>query len=229
MSIIRVSPRISLRKGLVADWELDEASGNMVDSSGNGHTMTASGSPVSGTGYIGNARALLAASSQFGFIDAASATDFDPGANSFSIQARVFPTILGAAVRGIFSKNNATGNQREWSLFYTNTGFWRFSASSGGTANQTVTSLTTPVISGWTDLFAGYDAVENVIWIYVPGSPLVRSSFNGGVFAGTARLVLGADNAGAASLWTGSIDTVRYWSRKLTWPEIRYLDHNWSI
>lgn len=45
-----------LLNNLLAFWEFDEASGNALDSSGNGHTLTATGTPGSGTGVVAGSR-----------------------------------------------------------------------------------------------------------------------------------------------------------------------------
>ncbi len=224
MSIVKVKPRINPSNGCTAYWELDEASGDMLDATGNGHTITASGSPVSGAGYIGPGRAFLAASSQFGYIASGDATAFDP-AGSFTIRARVFPTILGGVEKDIFTKNNNT-SQREWYLFYNSTNIWRFSVSLNNTASVVVSSTLTPAISGWTDIFAGFDISLGKIWITANGEPLVLNTFVGPISASTTALAIAASTGGTTGRFTGVIDTVGYWNRRLTWDEIRYLDRS---
>lgn len=216
------SPNLCIIRSAVGYWEMDATTGNETDATGLGHTLVDNGTVTSGAGVVGSAR-VFNGTNQFFSIASGSATDFDPTLGSFTVRARVNAVTLGAASHAIFSKSDTAGNQREWLLTYLSTNIWQFSASSGGTALVNATSTVTPATATWFDLFGGYDAATNRIWISVDGEPPVYTNLNGGIFVGTAALIVGATAAGASNRWTGSIDTVGYWSRTLRFHEIRKL------
>jgi hypothetical protein len=103
---------MALDTNLVSDWTFNAASGNESDGVGS-NTLTASGSPGSAAGLLGNARQFTAASSQYfsapsGFIDAY-------GAWSFEIWFKPTATALGSNWPRVIDFGTGTGKY----LFFT--------------------------------------------------------------------------------------------------------------
>lgn len=215
------SPMVTLTRSVVGYWEMNAASGNEPDSSGNGYTMVDNNTVASGAGVVGNCRVFT--SPDFFALASGSATAFDP-TGSFTVRARANFTDISAR-RGIFSKSNSTGNMREWTLAYSSSSSKiEFVCSSNGSSFPTaVASLATIVTGTWYDIFAGWDAALKRFWITTDLEPIIytTSDFAGPVFAGTADLVIGAENSGAASRMAGSIDTVGFWMRRLSLAEMK--------
>jgi hypothetical protein len=125
----------SLRTGLVAFWQLNEAvaSGNTnaTDWTGMGNTLTATNAPLSATGMVANGRNFVSASSQY--LSANSSTDLQFGNGNWSISVWVKNTSnysgSSALFQHVVGKDASTGREFGLRTQITNTGLNGYTAS----------------------------------------------------------------------------------------------------
>jgi hypothetical protein len=226
-SIGSPDPYASLNQGLVGYWKMDDGVGNpcasgvdkACDSSGNGNTGTWT-NVASTSGKFGNATNYNGVN---GYVDVG--TTLDISAKPFSVCSWVNPTDY-ANYRGIFSKRDSYGATTE-----------RFNI----TIDSGLVSTTGVVLfqSSITDLASTYVVPLNKwthLCIVVAGSTsnlYVNGNFqeNMGSFTlgtgSTAKVLIGADDAGASDWFKGSIDDLRVYNRALSSSEVSRL-YDWA-
>ena len=213
---------MSLLTGLISAWELNEASGNALDSHGS-NTLTDNNTVGSGTGLVyGTARDFEATDGEY--LSRASNASLQTGDIDFSLGACVKFGSKGAT-RVVLGKWPATGSF-EYLLYY-DSGADRFSfaVSSTGSGNPgefaavAANNLGAPSVGVWYHLVAWHDATANQIGIAVNAGTPNTTAHSGGVRAGTAPLNVGRNDDGDTNFWDGLIGPVRIWKRVLTSQE----------
>ena len=207
-----------LSTNLVAAWELNEASGNGIDSIGS-NNLTNNNSVSSGTGLIySNARNFVASSSQsLSCIDSAS---LSLGLNqSFTIEAWVKKANAGVGVV-IANKGNVTGAGDEYLLWLgTGSRFEGYIGNGSTTANVNDTS-TTPAVGSWAQAIFWYDSALQIIGITTNAGTAATTSWTGGTQDSSFGFAIGARGSDHASAFIdGLIGPVRFWKRALTSAE----------
>lgn len=212
----------SLRSGLVAYWPLNEtaASGDVTakDESGKGYNLTSNNSVLSAIGKIGDARAFVAANSEF--LSIASNADMQFGQKDWTIScwfnAGSFSGQLIAkdlsGQREVELRTSANNNNSLLFLIY-------HSSGGGGTSISLSGGLSTGV---WYFMAARYVASTNTFTgrfnattsnLTLPAGQTANS--------GTAQLQVGARAfVGARDFFTGQIDEVAKWNRALSNAEL---------
>lgn len=108
-----------LLNNLLAFWKCDEASGNMTDSSGNSHTLTANGSPGTGTGIVSGARTYDESNPDY-FTEAFNSL-FGFGGGAFSITCwPQFDTTVTSDMSLIARGDFGGGVNFSWALLFDN-------------------------------------------------------------------------------------------------------------
>lgn len=244
------SLQAALIDNLDGNWRLDETSGDFEDSSGNGNTLTAEGSPW-GNGSNGLIDGAMNpdASDATGDYAHASAGDGEVGdyqiSDAFSAQVWVnlesdptgFQYYLGRGT-GDFDggwricNNGNTGDGGSGSdssvarvLFSTGAGAWSQNSSQGVLAAG----------SGWTQLVFTYDGSEDItngLNLYVNGV-LDNNATDGGTITGSinednAAFSIGNRDGDLTNDVDGDLDEVAVWSRELTAQEVSDLYNNGS-
>ncbi len=202
---------MALTDNLISVWELDESSGDAVDSHGS-NTLTDNGTVGTDTGKINGARSFLRANSEYFSI--ADNTSLSMGDIDFSVAAWVY---LGELTNNqyIVSKYATTGNQREYALQLVGADDkFRWLVSAAGTSGVFVDWSSTSTTSTWYYVACGHSASGNVIWISVDAGTPVTAAHSTGCFNGTSDFNIGARPA-AADLFTGRIDQVAVWKRDI--------------
>ena len=181
----------------VALWHMNEASGNLIDSSGNGHTGTVTGTTVT-TGLLNNARTFNGSSDY-----ANSGTGLNLTGTQVTVEAWVKPTgsIATNGRSTIISNFNASTGGYILDLIDTadveGYRFW---------INSTSCSYYPPSIpSGWTHLTGSYDGSN--LYIYENGELKNTCVKTGNIVTSTTALTIGKRTDGY--YYSGQIDEIR--------------------
>jgi hypothetical protein len=126
------------------------------------------------------------------------------------------------SLSGIISKDNNSGNQREYDLRVSG-GVPSFLCSSDGSSITIVSSSVTPSTATWYFVVAWHDSSANTINIQVDNATAVSQAHAGGVYDSTSKFVIGGRLEGTTDYHNGRIDSVGFWKRKLTADEKTWL------
>lgn len=193
----------TLAEGLVSWWELDETSGNRVDSHLSSYSCTPTGTTSYGTGQTGNALSLV----KTGYVGRANITALD-FSGDFSAAIWVKPTtyIAGGAIMGQFVHNTSG-----W-------GMWAFNGSVNCEIGGGYISITGFVTGAWQLLIMQYDATAGHVYTYknnAANSNGVRTRTQNG----TAPFNIGSYNNGSDIEFDGLMEGAVMWNKMLTSDE----------
>ncbi|MCX6732613.1 MAG: LamG domain-containing protein, partial [Candidatus Roizmanbacteria bacterium] len=186
-------------------WHMDEVSGNVLDSSGNGNTGTPTGATVAvGTGIIGNGRSVNAggAGVQTDYIGTGitntTSLKFSTG---FTAEAWIFPTAYDA------SHNTVVGEENGFLFAFTPAGAVADYIYAGGAFSAAVGGGCTIPLNKWSHKAMTYDGAT--INSYLNGV-LCGSLAKTGTMVSTSLIYIGMrDFAGTKQPFHGTIDEVR--------------------
>ncbi len=203
---------------VVALWQFDTATGQTADSSGNGRTLTANGTPTSPAGQAGFAQALgLNGSTQF----ATAPTDvaYDLG-NDFTVEAWFRRSGSPATDEAIIERGN--GTDRTF-LLYVEGGGTRVSAivSRNGVDRYVGGGSVNVTDGAWHHVALTVDAANNQR-IYVDGVQQGAPFALGGPVNGGSgdQVAIGRYGNSSAGFFNGQIDDVRISDVARTAPEL---------
>ena len=211
--------------GLYAYYKLDEASGNAIDASVNGRTLTA-GTAGSVAGIINTARSFPG--SNAAVFTGATTSLFSPGFNHFF-------TTFWVKVATLSQTNTDTGllgkmtfpSDAEWLVYYRSD---NHKIRIGATTDSTTlifTESTTALANttSWYFVAAGWDGTN--LKVSVNGEAYVTTSFAGPVFSAAGIKFTLSDEGGSNDL-NGRIDEVAIWIGRndLTISEVQQLYNN---
>ena len=207
--------------GPLAWWQFDETAwtntaNQVLDASGNGHTLT----PYNGPATAASAPALAGSpgTCRYGVFDGTNdyleATDdgtFDL-ANAVSATAWIYLNAAPAAdIKSVLSKDNNfefhvdTNSQLYW--------WWN-----GGT--QQLTTTGTPIPAGqWVHVAIAYQSGNQKI--YINGVQRATLALTGPLSLNNLPLQIGQDQGLAPRFWNGRIDEVRIYNRALSQSEVQ--------
>ncbi|MFA4881115.1 MAG: LamG domain-containing protein [Candidatus Doudnabacteria bacterium] len=202
--------------GLVGYWKMDEASGNPVDSSGNGSTLTNTGTATFASGKFGNTASLNGSSQYFYVADNAILSLTGDVVLSAWIYA---DSITGS--HDIVGKWDGANESYLLSLEGDELRMWADSV-----LNYKTTDAANLAISTWYFVTGVYDASEGKVRLYVNGTE------QAGTITGTIptsigdtgdRLQIGAEDStgGAANYFDGYIDDVKIYNKARSAEQIR--------
>lgn len=202
--------------GLVALWELDEATGTRYDRVGNNH-LTANGSPGNAAGPYGDARgASLNGTTQYFSIAHNAALAVGNVARTWA--ARVYFT--SSTDHTIMDKYSG-GNGWVWSM----AAFWSnkisFDVYSSSVARGTVQSAAAPALNTWHVVFAWLDPGAARIGIQVNAEKPVTGAVSAAPADSGAALGIGARASTPGLYHAGRIQGAAVWGRVLSAEERR--------
>lgn len=204
---------MSLLTNLLVAYTCEEASGNLIDVHTNGVDLTATNSPGTATGKVGNGRDLESGSSQQ-FSSTNSIFDLT-GNQSYSLWYK--PESL-SATQSLIGKNTNSGNQRSTLLFYdatANRPTWR--VSSDGSATVAAVWGSDLSVGTWYHIVVKVDVDNNIIGIKINDGTWVTNTYNTNVFSSTASFRVGASIALSLGNFTdGVVDEIYAWDKVLT-------------
>lgn len=212
---------MALKDDLKAWYDLNEASGNAIDSHTGGHdAVETSGTIAQGTGPGGASNSRdFEASADTEYFEATDHADLSTGDIDYTIQAWVNLESTPGSNMHVVSKWSGTSGQLEYRLFIDSSSQASFQVSGNGTASTTVAATTFGALSTgtWYHLFGYHDAANNIIGIKVNGTGDTTAHTTGS-FDGTLNLVIGA-RSDASQYFDGLIARVAKWNRLLTGDE----------
>lgn len=204
-----------LGDGLSVYYEMDEASGNALDS----HDGSVDLTETSGTiGASATGRDFVAADTEY-FTSTGHQVRLSGNKRSFSIQVCAKPD--ATSTQYMISDWQTTGNERCFSLILlAGTPNFRFQLSTTGALGTVVTVDSTVTVSAGTEyhILFGWDAANGEIWISVNNETRVTQSVSGFIFQSSQPLVIGA-RAGNLSNYDGTMRKLAMWMRTLSTSE----------
>ncbi len=220
----------TLNTGLQGAWNLNEASGNAIDSSGNGLDLTLNGTigQAAGIAGVGNSRSFSgSAGNYFSHVDTANLQFGSPQPNEWTFAIWVYISD-NSIQNSIASKDGATSGHRELLAVYLSAVFrvYVFRATDDPT-NANAATFGAVTNNTWHLYLAQYDRTAN---------HLLKISIDGGAFdsfdlgvgnpqtSSTEPFIIGADlYAGSETYFGGRLQRAAKWSRVLSAAEITEL------
>lgn len=210
---------MALTDNLISVWEMDEASGDAVDSHGSNTLTETSGTIAATTGKINGARDFEATGDSE-YFEIADNADVSIGDTDWTISAWVYGETL-ASNPVIASKgwSNTPDANSEFVIYYsTSASRFRVDFRGSSTTNVNATNHGAASAGNWYHVVAWHDSVNNIIGIAVNAGTANTFSKTDGVNDGTASFVVGSSPS-QSLYWDGLIDQVAIWRRVLTSDE----------
>lgn len=204
----------------IAYWTMDEASGTLADSSGNGHTATTYNSPTYGaTGQVGDGIDFNDGSSQYADIvydNALRLTDF-------TVTAWINVGTLSAGNVSIYSDwyfDGATNYRGLLCMVRSDTGVLQITAGDGTASPGVHTGITDVRSLGLTHVAFGFGAGNLFLW--VNGSYEGATAWTGTTYDAnnTLQAIGHQDSNGSLGYFDGVIDDLKIFDRRLGTTEI---------
>jgi hypothetical protein len=217
---------MALTDSLIAAWELNEASGDAIDSHG-GLTLTDTNTVGSGTGLVyGAARDVELDNDEY--FTRTDGSDLSTGDIDFTCEAwfnlESLPGVLNSA-RVLLSKcNDSSGSAAnvEFALYAWDDAILYFDVSNGSTIGEVgATTFGAAGTGSWIHVIAWHDSVANTVNIQINGGTVDSVSYSGGG-SDTAfdfKIGHGLGQGTADRKMDGLIGPVRFWKRVLTADE----------
>lgn len=222
-----VAAGLGLQTNLAACWEFENTS--WLDTTGNGTTLTATGSPTSSnasTPKVGNYAAFDGGS----YLSAANNSNINTGGGSFSVACWVYlPSAPGEDF--IINKGADSFAQREWGLgtTFASGNKWAFQVYAATGASFSAVGATNISTNTWTLVTGTYDSVSKAAKIYLNDALDGTGTLSGTLASTTNALRIGANMAPAAIVNGARIDQCALWKgRVLTLGDVG-LNYNSGI
>jgi len=217
------STSTGLKTSLSAYYALDEASGDALDSSGNGYTATQNGTCGAGSGGpIGNYRTFNGSDTWFESSDAI----FLPGSSSFSCAGWFYATSMPQVYPALFGVINGDGSHDSWGVLLDYTNSKPYAAiSSNGTADTNAVWGTTASAGAWHYAVMVWDGTNEKFSF--DGGAFVTAAFTGPVYSFVVPFKIGRLSSGTN--FNGRMQGVAYWKgRALTITDVGLLYNSGS-
>lgn len=212
---------MALIDDLVSSWELDEASGNALDSHGSSPLTETGGTIGTGTGLVySTARDFESADTEC--FERADSAALSTGDIDFTIEAWVNAETLSGDHQ-IVTKDARAGNieyalksepsqSQQFRLYVSSDGGF------GGFVGVVATNFGPPSTGTWYQVIAWHDAANNEIGIAVNAGTANTQAHSGGVLDANSPFRIGA-LGNDTEYWDGLIGPVRFWKRVLSSAE----------
>ena len=207
---------MALKDDLISVWELDEASGNALDSHGSNDLAEAGGTipPASGPAGLGGARDFEAGDTEH--LTLADNADLSTGDVDFAVAAWGNLESKGAS-RDLVAKW-AAGDQEYLLGYSTGSDRWYFAVSTDGndTVSVTATAAGSPSLATWYHVVGWHDSVNNQLGISVNAGTAETAAHSGGVRDGARQFTIGGRTAtSSTNSWDGLISQVAFWKGRV--------------
>lgn len=199
-------------------WDMDEASGNVVDEV-SGVTLTDVNTVGTATGLVNNARLFVRANSEY--FEAADSSVLSKADVDFSFVCWVKATSTGI-VQGVFAKNSGAAGNKSYicHINASNKFVWGMSADGSAVTSQISTgdSVTT---TGWTMIYCFHDSVNNLMGLSVNNGTVESRAFTTGGFVSTEVFRIGWRDSGNVA--NAAIDQFAAFDKVLSASDLTYL------
>ena len=211
-------PPITLLTGLISYWKLDETSGSATDSHG-GNTLTATGSPGTAAGKVGNAR-TFPSGAQLAATPTTSFNVLQTGNIDFTISCWAkTPASFISSPPVVFGKIWDVNIQEFYLSVVSNKFVWKVN-----NGLQEVADTADVVMDTWYHFVCWYDSVNNQLGLVINnGTPFITAQTTGVNAQMNATFRIG--HSGWSNAWGGLVDELGFWKRVLT-PEERTAIYN---
>ena len=220
----------NLSVSLAAYYELEEASGNRLDSHTGGYTLTDVNTVGSGTGIQGTAADFEQTNAEY--LSRVSTNSVFDGVTSFSISAWVNIESFSAVYPTVASVWNDGSNNRAWSLaFVGNQPYFYISQLGTNATLSNITSGATLSTGTWHHLVGTFNGSTGNLRIYVNNTQYTNASGRTGIFNSSADFRIGHAVTFASrsdGYFDGLIDEVGIWTKELTASEVSDLYNSGS-
>ncbi|MFN8370239.1 MAG: LamG domain-containing protein [Bacteriovoracaceae bacterium] len=206
----------NLTTGLTAFWDMDENSGDRIDSLGT-NDLTDNNTVAATGGRVDNSAVFDSANSEY--LSSITNSDLETGDIDFTLSFWVYLTDNSVSTPLI---NKWGGTTDEFSVEWVNSGDIRFKVGTG-TVNYS-TSLNN---NTWYHIVAYHDATNNLIGISLNGGTATTAAHATGNSVGDSNFYIGRDSGGT-TYFTGRIDAVGFWKKVLTSYERKVLYNSGS-
>lgn len=206
---------MALTDSLIYSYELDEASGNALDSHAS-LTLTDVNTVGSGTGLVhATARDFESGSTEY--FERSSEAALQAGDIDCTWEAWMQLESLGAH-RTVMGKSGASNFAYDIQ-FRTDSGglfFFRLASGSGfaGLTQLSASTFGAPSTATWYQIIAWHDSVGNTMNICVNNGTADSTSYSGGIYVDSDSFRVG--NNAYSEYWDGLLGPVRFWKRVLT-------------
>jgi hypothetical protein len=216
-----VPPGGGLANGLVSFWNMSEASGTRVDTTGS-NDLTDSGVTLSGAGKIGPAADLEATNGDFFSIDDNATLSFS-AAQSFTLSAWVNLETDGVYMPIVYKGSALLDPSIEYGIYLVGVdggtaSTARVSIGNGTNASFKV-SMVTVSTGTWFFVCGWYNAVTDSIYIQTNDEAPRKAKALYGPYDGANDFMVGYFGSGAYSKLDGLIDLVGVWNRCPTYMD----------
>lgn len=198
---------------IVGLWHLNEASGNAVDSSGNGYTGTATNTTVV-SGVMGNARSFTGASNS-NIVTSANVPSSVLGANPKTMSLWFNTTDATARTRVLAGWGSVAGGTPQFVMYLNSAHKLEQSPGSGA---YLITSPSTVNDGKWHHAALTYTG--NTLSMYLDGI-LIGTQISGALTTDQTVFGIGGLASATSVNFIGSIDEVALFNRALTSEEVR--------
>lgn len=223
---------MALTDQLVAYYKLDESSGNPVDSSGNGYTLTNNNTVAFATGKINNGADFGSANSSKWFNNNG-LHGFTSALNAVSLSCWVnITTAPGTGeVQQFVQSFIGEVSGGDWKIFYLDAAGVKklYIQNDGGGSSAYNTTLTTGTWYHLVLTFSGVNAAGSSK-LYLNGAEVISANLYGTIDYSpyTDVFAVGSSRNGSSNFTKGLIDEIGMWSRALSSTEVTSLYNSGS-
>lgn len=205
---------LGLQTNLTAFWSLENTS--WTDDTGNGSTLTATGSPTSDStapAVVGNYAAFPGSA----YLSVADNTNIDADGGSFSISIWVYAG--GTANQNGFVGKGSTGfGNEEWGLGhrFTSANVWSFQVYDSGSNPTRAEDTVAHATNTWVHLVGTFDGSSKGLVLYKNGSSVGTATAGVAVNSTANPFHIGRNGFGGSGLNSGNrIDQVGFWKGRV--------------
>ncbi len=216
---LRPAPASTLKNGLVSYWKFDELSGDAVDASGNGYTLTNYATTPYNSGLINNA-ADFGSSNTSQYLQTSSNLGITGGEISMSMWFK--PSVVPSNEIYLLMQQRNSVSKEIYSINYRDEGGVKTVYVSRGSNNfyDTATANMALSTSTWNHIVLTYDSTT--LRLYVNGSEVASHASTASGGSSSDSTTIGSNESGGS--WTqGKIDEAGMWHKALSSGEVTTL------